>query len=333
MADQRLTKNERREQAREQARLAREAEKKREKRNRLLLQGGIVLGVVAVLAVVALVLTQSMKPAGPGPENMASGGVTFTEDLKVVPTPALQADQKRQAPEVDRSELPIDVTVYVDYMCPFCGLFEQTNGSVLENFVGSGDVKLTVYPTNFLDGQSGGAKYSTRAANLFACVVEQQPDAAFTFHNTLLSSSVQPEEGTSGLTDDELFEAAETAGVEVNNELKQCQKDLRFANFITANYTAASKNGIWGLADGEQLHASPTELQPADEPQRMVGTPLVIVNGKEWVTATRDYSDFEEYLLKLKGELEGTNPKSGDTDAESDDATSDDAKSEESETE
>ena len=55
MADEKLTKNQRRDQAREQARLAREEEKKREKRNRLLLQGGIVLGVVAILAVVALV--------------------------------------------------------------------------------------------------------------------------------------------------------------------------------------------------------------------------------------------------------------------------------------
>ena len=65
--NEKLTKNQRREQAREQARLAREAEKKREKRNRLFLQGGIALVIIAVLGVVALVLSQSMKPAGPGP--------------------------------------------------------------------------------------------------------------------------------------------------------------------------------------------------------------------------------------------------------------------------
>ena len=80
MTDEKLTKNERREQAREQARLARENEKKREKRNRLLLQGGIVATVLVILGIVGLVLSQTLKPAGPGPLNMISGGATFTTE-------------------------------------------------------------------------------------------------------------------------------------------------------------------------------------------------------------------------------------------------------------
>src|SRR5690606_20908311 len=145
------------------------------------------LVVVAVLGVVALVLTQSMKPAGPGPLNMISGGVTFSKDLEVVKTKALQPDQPRKAPEQDWETSPVDVTVYVDYMCPACGNFEQQNGTMLEQYVGSGDVQLTLYPLNFLDGQSMGTKYSTRAANAFSCVVEQQPEAAFALNNRLLS--------------------------------------------------------------------------------------------------------------------------------------------------
>ena len=102
--NEKLTKNERREQAREQARRAREAEKKREKRNRWLLQGGIVVVVVAILGVVALVLSQSMKPAGPGPANMISGGVTFGSDLEVVKTASLQeARSVRPATSTGRS--------------------------------------------------------------------------------------------------------------------------------------------------------------------------------------------------------------------------------------
>src|SRR5699024_7464938 len=114
-------------------------------------------------------LTQTMKPAGPGPQNMASGGAVFTKDLKVVEGPALQPDAQRAAPEVDRKKLPLDVTTYVDYMCPACGAFEQQYGTMLENYVGSGDINLQVYPINFLDGTSLGTKYSTRAANLFSC--------------------------------------------------------------------------------------------------------------------------------------------------------------------
>ncbi|MFD5599163.1 DsbA family protein [Leucobacter sp. NPDC058333] len=310
----RPTKNERRAQARVEAAAAREQEKKREKRNRLFLQGGIALGVIAVLAIVALVLTQSVKPAGPGPENMASGGAVFTKDLKVVKGPALQAGDKRVAPEVNRDELPIDVTVYADYMCPYCGQFEQQYGTMLENYVGSGDVQLNIYPLNFLDNASLGTKYSTRAANLFSCVVEQQPDYAFKLHNALLSADVQPAESTSGLTDDQLIEQAEAAGAEATTELRQCVKDRRFANFISANYKQVSEVGIQGLEKGAQLlDADGVTLQDADKPQRLVSTPTVIVNGQQW-NQNRD-GELEAYLLKLKAELEkkDSSNKSDDT--------------------
>ena len=304
--NEKLTKNQRREQAREQARLAREAEKKREKRNRLFLQGGIALVIIAVLGVVALVLSQSMKPAGPGPLNMISGGVTFSKDLEVVKTTALQDGETRKAPEQDWTKSPVDITIYVDYMCPACGTFEQQNGDMLEQYVGSGDVNLTVFPLNFLDGQSLGTKYSTRAANALSCVVEEQPEHAFAYHNRLLSKEVQPAEQTTGLTDDQLVENAVAAGAKGTTELKQCIKDQRFAPFINANWKSASETGLQGLAEGTQLINDPRvgDLQPADEPQRLRSTPTVIINGAQWVEG-RDGS-LEEYILKVKGELEGS---------------------------
>lgn len=319
-----LTKNERRAAAREQARVAREAEKKREKRNRLFIQGGVVLGVVAVLAIVGLVLTQSLKPAGPGPENMASGGAIFGEDLKVIPGDRLEDPAaQRIFPEVDRESVPLDVSVYVDYMCPACGNFEQQNGVMLENYVGSGDITLRVYPINFLDGQSLGTKYSTRAANLFACVVEQQPDFAFALHTRLLSAEVQPSEGTTGLDDKQLIQEAVAAGAEATTALQSCVRDRSFAGFINENNTWAMTD-IVGLAEGEQLietmdaQGNPISFQNADEPQRLVSTPLVIVNGKQW-NAARDGS-LESYILKVKGEIEQTS-------AGTDTATDEDADS------
>lgn len=309
MTDEKLTKNQRREQAREQARLAREAEKKREKRNRLFLQGGVLLGVLAIIGVVVLILTQTMKPAGPGPQNMASGGVVLTEDLAIVATPALQDDESRVAPIVDRTKPPLDITIYVDYSCSHCSAFEQTNGSVLEHWAGSGDATVQIYPVNILDA---GSRYSTRAANLISCVADQSPEngVLFNVHANLLSNSVwtkQSEQG--GLSDDELIEQAELAGVTVNDELRRCVKDVSFAGFIdktTSAVTQQSGTGVLGLAEGAQLQGR-DGLQSADGPQFLQGTPLVIVNGQEWRTNVSDYSDFEEYLLKLKAELDGQN--------------------------
>lgn len=311
---ERLTKNERRAQGREQARLAREQEKKRAKRNRLFVQGGVAVGVVAILAIVGIVITQSMQPAGPGPANMASGGVVFGKDLKVVTGPRLESGEARKAVQTDRSKLPLDVTIFNDYMCPACGAFEQQYGDKLESYIGSGDMTLQVYPINFLDSSSLGTKYSTRAANLISCVVEKQPDSAFKLHNLLLSKEVQPAEGTVGLSDSKLLEQAKAAGADVNDELKQCVKSKPFAGFISANYTAVSEDGVQGLAKGARMlmPGSSTELQPKDKPQRLVSTPTVIVNGQQW-DPNRD-GDLEAYLLKIKGEIEQENaPDSKDS--------------------
>lgn len=304
MTNEKLTKNERREQAREQARIARENEKKREKRNRLILQGSIVATVVAVIAIVGVVVSQSVKPAGPGPLNMISGGATFTQDLKIVETAALQPDAVREAPAANWNALPIDVTIYVDYMCPACGQFEQAYGSMLEQFAGSGDINLTVYPINFLDPQSAGSKYSTRAGNAFACLVDQQPDVAFAYHNLLLSKEVQPAEGTTGLSNDQLIEQAVAAGAKSNTALKSCVNNQNFATFIDGNWKAVSEVGIQGLAKDAQLIDDPRTgtLQEAGKPQFLRSTPTVIVNGYQWV-ADRD-GTLEEYILKVKGEIE-----------------------------
>lgn len=311
---QRMTKNEKRQNAREQARIAREQEKRREKRNRLFLQGGIVFAVIAVLAIVGIVLMQTLKPAGPGPENMATGGAIFGENLEVVASPALKADAKREAPEVNRDELPIDISVYVDYMCPGCGNFEQTYGQILENYVGSGDVQLRIFPLNFLDSQSAGTKYSTRAANAFGCMVEQQPNTAFAFHNALLSAEVQPAEGTAALTDEELLAQVEATGGNVNPELKRCVTDRRFASFFTQNTKSATETGLLGLEDGALIMNPDGSTQAEDQPQRLSSTPLVIVNGVQWV-AERD-GDLESYILKIKGEIEQKAGNGSEADAE-----------------
>lgn len=317
MAHEKPTKNERREQAREQARQAREAEKKREKRNRLLLQGGVVAGVLVILAVVGLVLAQTLKPAGPGPVNMASGAVTFGADLAVFETPALQPDAKREAPVgTTWDELPVDVTIYVDYMCPACGAFEQTYGEMLTDYTETGEITLSVFPLTFLDATSMGTKYSTRAANLMGCVVEQQPEVAFDLHNRLLSAEVQPSEGTTALSDDELIAQAEAVGATADEQLQQCVKDQRFADFFQGNTKFATETGLWGLADGARLLDSTGQNFQPEGAQRLISTPTVIVNGQQW-SQGRD-GDLETYLLKVKGELGkkgSTNGASGEDSA------------------
>jgi flagellar basal body-associated protein FliL len=80
----RKSKAERTAEAREKARQIREEQLKKDKRNKLLIGWGIVVAVVAILAVVALVVSTGLKnnapvaDQGPTPANgNVHGGVTL----------------------------------------------------------------------------------------------------------------------------------------------------------------------------------------------------------------------------------------------------------------
>jgi protein-disulfide isomerase len=194
------TKRERRDAAREKARATREAEARRRRRNRVLTQGGLVVGVLAVIAVIALVVSRSLVPAGPGPLNMASDGLLLSGDgttVSAATTEALAADADPVPSPAGTAEKP-SIVVYLDYMCPFCGQFDTANAEQLETWVSQGDVDLEIHPLGFLDSASLGTRYSTRSANAFACVANHQPDAALDVNTALFAQ--QPAENTSALT-------------------------------------------------------------------------------------------------------------------------------------
>lgn len=315
--NQRMTKNERREAARAQAKAAREAQVKKEKRNRLFLQGGIVLGVIAVIAIVAIIVTQMVKPSGPGPENMASGGVVFEgENFDVRETPAIEDGEQLVAQEVDRETVPLDVTVYVDYICPSCSAFERESAAMLEQWVGSGQATLQIYPVNFLDNSSKGTRYSTRAANALACVVEQQPGAAWDMHANLLSPDVQPAQNTTGLSKEQLIEVAVDSGAEKNLELTQCISNVPFADFFAKTNRLAFTGPLLGLEPDAVLSDGRGGVQDAAEPQRINGTPTVIVNGQQ---APSTAVELEQFMLKMFAELSGEEvTEDADAEAEAD---------------
>jgi len=103
------------------------------------------------------------------------------------------------------------VSVYADYMCPYCGQFEQINGPILDRLRGGGTIVVEYHPVSILDGASLGTAYSTRAAAAVALVADQAPEAFVTFNTALFAT--QPAENTAGLTDAEIATLARGAGV------------------------------------------------------------------------------------------------------------------------
>ena len=122
----RPTKNERRAHARDLARERAAAEKRRKRRNKWFLQGGIGLGIVAIAAIVAIVVVNvnnANTVSATGPKNMATGAIQFTGgDGKVTPvtTKAVTAKGTPSAIPTSNSDGAVAVTEYVDWACPVC---------------------------------------------------------------------------------------------------------------------------------------------------------------------------------------------------------------------
>ena len=270
----RPTKNERREQAREQARELREAARKKEKRNRILLQSGIIVGILAVAAVVALVIVSSVKPASPGPRNMASDGLLIQAGGEVLTTPALQPGATPTPNPTPTSGDVIQIQTYVDYMCPYCGQFEATNAEYLRTLVESGAASLEIFPLAFLDRVSMGSAYPTRAMNAFGCVADQQPSAALDFHELLFAN--QPAESTTGLSDDEIIELARQAGAK-SAAVETCIRDQQFKSWTDAATDRATQD------------------------RNVTATPTVLVNGQLYEGSLTDQATFRQFIAAAQG--------------------------------
>lgn len=227
--------------------------------------------------------SSSPMPAGWAPQNMNTGGAVFTGLDEVVESPALSNIAERSAYQPGPGAPEVTVEIYADYMCPACGAFEADFGEMLEERLAAGDIALGVHPISFLDRLSGGTAYSTRAANLFACTVDQQPGAAFSLHRELLDSSVQPEEGTTGLDNERLLSIAEGVGVDVDQAFTECVEQQQFSDFVTQTTNdVLNGQGVLGLKAGETLAGGVGNAEPGS-PQTLYSTPTVIVNGVEWV--------------------------------------------------
>ncbi|HET8957009.1 MAG TPA: thioredoxin domain-containing protein [Microcella sp.] len=284
-ATERQSKNARRAEAREKARQLRDEQRKREKRKTLLLQGGILAGVIAVVAIIAVIITTSAQPAGPGPRNMVSDGITIGPDYVAVTTPPL-ADEATPPPLPENEAGVVALNIWVDYLCPACGAFEQANAETLRALIESGSATITFHPIAILSNQGA----SQRAANAAACVADRAPNSFFDFNELLLTS--QPGDGT-GWTDEQLIDFADQVGAS-SSGVAECITSGEFDSWVTA----ATNRALTG----------PLPLNGTDVPS-VQGTPTVLVNGDLYQPADiADPTEFQQFVLQAAGEDFTLNP-------------------------
>jgi protein-disulfide isomerase len=287
--ESRPAKNKRRDAARTKAAQLRVEQKKRDRRNRVFLQGGIGVVLIAIVAVVVLVIVNNLPKNGPGPRNMASDGILIGEGLTAVTTPARQAKADPVPSTPDASGTVADIRVYVDYLCPFCGTFETTNAEQIAQWVDSGAATVEIHPISILTSKSAGTQYSLRAANAAACVANSAPDDFLGFNTALFEN--QPVEGTAGLSDEDLKALVKSSGVSTNlSAINTCIDETAFKSWVLDATNRALDGPI----------PNSTSLKA------ITGTPTVLVNGKQYVGALEDPKEFASFVLQAASEAYST---------------------------
>lgn len=263
----------RRAQARTKARTLREQSRKKERRNRWLLQGGIVIATLAIIATVVLVLTTSPKRAADGPANMLSDGIKISENFEALQTAGLRPSAT-PVPAAPNAEGVLDIKIWVDYLCPLCGGFDQANEELIRSLVLDGAATVEYHPIAILDRLSSGTRYSSRAANAAACVANYSPNEFFAFNSLLFEH--QPQQNSSGLSDAALTELTRTAGVAKASTIAACIRDQEFKLWVEAATNRALSQPVAG-SSLDKIH----------------GTPTVLVNGQQYqYTIDRDTQQF-----------------------------------------
>ncbi|SDO28641.1 Thioredoxin [Cryobacterium flavum] len=287
-SDSSPSKNRRRDAARVKAKQLRVSQKKKDRRNKLFLQGGIAIAAVAIVVLVSVIIVNSIKPSGPGPKNMASDGALIGEGMVTALTPALQPDANLRASEPDTSGAVANIRIYVDYLCPLCGDFEDANNEQIANWVDSGAATVEIHPVAILTSKSAGTKYSLRAANAAACVANYSPDDFFAFSSALFVD--QPEETSPGRSNDEIKAVVKDSGVSTAvSNINSCIDDGTYESWVKA----ATNRALDGPIPNSSIKA-------------ITSAPTVLVNGKPYTGSIEDPKEFASFVQVALGETYST---------------------------
>lgn len=165
---------------------------------------------------------------------------------------------------------PVVVDVFLDPLCPYCKIFDDTNGQHLALAVDHDAITLRLHPLTFLDRASRGTDYSTRAAAALTCEAAANPGTTLDYLAALYAN--QPAENSSGLTDAELIELS-TGTVNI------------------ADCVMAGDYRLWSQVNTEAASAGALSSFPAIE-----GTPTVFVDGLIYSGAIDDPAPFSEFV-------------------------------------
>ncbi|MDQ1129347.1 thioredoxin domain-containing protein [Microbacterium sp. SORGH_AS_0888] len=207
-----------------------------------------------------------------------AGGVVWMNNVKAGPSAPVVVpsssgiDTETGAIAVGTGSGTLDT--YVDFMCPVCGNFEKTYGPTIQSLVEDGTITLNIHPISILDRLSSGTQYSTRSAAAMYAVAATRPDLSLAYLQVLFAN--QPQENSSGLTDDQLIAYAQQVGA--------------------GDAADAIRSGTY-----ESYVTSITQKTPIQPGQSGIATPTIAINGEVILNSTLTGDPQRDLVARFSG--------------------------------
>ncbi|MBF9072060.1 thioredoxin domain-containing protein [Streptacidiphilus fuscans] len=173
--------------ARERLQYEREAQARKQVRNRRIGIGSAVVAVVAIGAVVAVTVAGNSGGSG------GSGSAGANQPLV---TPAHASGPNGTVIVYGNPNAKHTLDVWEDFRCPVCDKLEKADGPTIKQLADNGTYKIQYHLATFLDNNLGGTGSMDALEVAGAALNDGGPTAFKAFHDVLYAN--QPSEETDG---------------------------------------------------------------------------------------------------------------------------------------
>ncbi|MBC9724609.1 thioredoxin domain-containing protein [Streptomyces sp. TRM68367] len=227
--------------ARERLAVEREKQKTAEKRRRALIVGTTVVCVLGLAAVVGVVAANTGKNDG-----AAKAG-------QVVAPSGAQGEDGLAIP-VGKASAKSKLTVWEDFRCPACKVFEQAYRSTIHELTNAGQLKVEYHLATIIDGNMRGTG-SRNAANAAACA---QDAGKFPAYHDVLYDNQPPETEDAFADKSRLIELAGKVDGLDTPAFRSCVENGTHNSWVEKSNEAFQKAGFQGtptvLLDGKNIY-------------------------------------------------------------------------------
>ncbi|USR79271.1 thioredoxin domain-containing protein [Arcanobacterium pinnipediorum] len=265
LSQERMTKEERRQAAREKARMLKELEAKQAQRRKVIM---IAVGAVALLLVVFAVWQIISSDRGDA-KQLGS----YTGSSREVLTDNVAADggvlfDENQVATSEESGKSV-VGLWSDFMCPACEVFDAKYVPLMKDHATNGDIQVSLHLVNTL-----GTDFSTKGATAFYYLAQYAPEKVWDFNTAMMEHGKKIHDQTVPAvpTAADIADIAKSVGVadDVVNDLPASILDSKWQDVVAKTVGTFRDNGFTGTptltvdgqADDSWTKGNPDEVVP-----------------------------------------------------------------------